>query len=755
MLPDLILSFGATGPNPPAAADPGDRTARAPSPFAALLGSASLTPPLTGAPLMARPTAAATGEQAPLVVTTTISSPAGVQSILSPLVAPPLAGTGGQPTLSVATTISQAIPTAITADQALMMAAPAAPADRQQAAAPGKVLPPPVGTADVRFAGAPIALGQFSSLATTGEAVSAATPQAKAMVAFPTPGRTQAPDAAKTVAAAVVSGDAPVVPSSDAAPPASDNDRAVSTEAEPVSTLPEPPQPIGAVAVPLAPASVDRPTVQFALTAASAAPARTPPLNAAPATALPMAAADNADAPAGTMGDVPVASPQPRADRSTPESNGRTLEGPPLDPPSITEVTTAPRVDLASTASPLPADVTGHAPKLATQPSDGGIPITASAPTAPQTVWIPSPAERPGASPIAVPPESAAARPADAAIPPFVSVESQGAATPATDRTASVEPASATAQPALPQSASPALPAPMAVGGAPTAEQAPIAQPSAIQPASPASPAATAVDGVATFERATIAQPAAPRPESPPSPTATFIVDPATAAPATAKAASAPSPIAAPRAGKSRPSAPIVALPVDAAPATPTGARTDQLLRARPNTAFAIDLSSIAPPTVEAAAVVHIAPHDASAPLAATAATPVDTGRQEWLAAMIDRIETVLGADGGGTRETRITLSPDALGEVSVQLVETDQGITVMLDAATPEAQALLAEAAPRLADMAETRGLKLNGQAMAGHGEQQGGQQRAPHRPDADAPLPNRRAQPGAVDPSTDERIA
>ncbi|MEZ0497231.1 flagellar hook-length control protein FliK [Sphingomonas sp. IW22] len=186
----------------------------------------------------------------------------------------------------------------------------------------------------------------------------------------------------------------------------------------------------------------------------------------------------------------------------------------------------------------------------------------------------------------------------------------------------------------------------------------------------------------------------------------------------------------------------------DEAAAAPIVAGTDRLLRARPNTAFAVEL-----PNVQA--MPDAAPVDAQAQVDATAtltSAPIDTSRQEWLTAMIDRIETVMGEDNGKV-ETRIALSPDALGDVEVRLVETDQGIAVTLDAAAPEAKALLSEAAPRLSDMAEARGLRLSAQTMGGDG--QGGQQRTPHRPDADAPLTNRRASNGAAEPSTDERIA
>jgi flagellar hook-length control protein FliK len=177
--------------------------------------------------------------------------------------------------------------------------------------------------------------------------------------------------------------------------------------------------------------------------------------------------------------------------------------------------------------------------------------------------------------------------------------------------------------------------------------------------------------------------------------------------------------------------------------AAPERAPTDRLLRARPNTAFAAD---IAAPPAEPPVMLP------AAAIAAAAPTPIDTGRQQWLTSMIDRIEVLAGSDPAGARETRITLSPDALGEVSMRLVETDRGIEVAIDAATPEARALLAEAAPRLADMAEARGLRLAPQTGGDPGD---GRHRAPPQPQSDAPVPNRRAQTLADPASADERIA
>lgn len=187
------------------------------------------------------------------------------------------------------------------------------------------------------------------------------------------------------------------------------------------------------------------------------------------------------------------------------------------------------------------------------------------------------------------------------------------------------------------------------------------------------------------------------------------------------------------------------------APGSLPAQATDRLLRTRPNTAFAEPLPA-AQPLSAATAGAPLTP--AATEASPTAAQPVDTQAREWRTQMLDRIERFAAAEPAPGRETRITLSPDALGEVAVRLRETDRGIEVVLDAA-PEARALLAEAAPRLTELAESRGLRLTLQ-QPGSGDGGGDRPQPQPRPQADTPLPNRRAAPrSAADTPTDERIA
>ncbi|KQN24851.1 hypothetical protein ASE86_00720 [Sphingomonas sp. Leaf33] len=104
-----------------------------------------------------------------------------------------------------------------------------------------------------------------------------------------------------------------------------------------------------------------------------------------------------------------------------------------------------------------------------------------------------------------------------------------------------------------------------------------------------------------------------------------------------------------------------------------------------------------------------------TAPLAVQAMTaasdqaPLDLSRGEWMTTMIDRIET-LRDESGAIGETRLKLAPDALGNVDVSVRRDDAGqYQVRISADTAPARTILAEAAPRLVDMAEARGLKLS----------------------------------------------
>lgn len=95
----------------------------------------------------------------------------------------------------------------------------------------------------------------------------------------------------------------------------------------------------------------------------------------------------------------------------------------------------------------------------------------------------------------------------------------------------------------------------------------------------------------------------------------------------------------------------------------------------------------------------------------------VDTIRAEWMQAMIDRIGEFAQADG--KREAQIRLSPDVLGAIDVKIVERQDRLHVTLITDNAQTRQLLSDAAPRLHELAEARGLKL-GQTGVGGGEAQ-----------------------------------
>lgn len=101
----------------------------------------------------------------------------------------------------------------------------------------------------------------------------------------------------------------------------------------------------------------------------------------------------------------------------------------------------------------------------------------------------------------------------------------------------------------------------------------------------------------------------------------------------------------------------------------------------------------------------------------------LDMNRHEWMASMIDRIDAL--RDSSGSKETSIRLSPDALGTVDVSIRQDGDRVHVHIQAETPAARQLLADAHPRLAELAEAKGIRLGSTSFdaAGSGQQSAGQ--------------------------------
>lgn len=142
----------------------------------------------------------------------------------------------------------------------------------------------------------------------------------------------------------------------------------------------------------------------------------------------------------------------------------------------------------------------------------------------------------------------------------------------------------------------------------------------------------------------------------------------------------------------------------------------------------------------------------ALAPGAAAPAPPIDLTRPTWPTAMIDRIEHL--RDTAEAVSARIRVVPDALGAIDVS-VRTDGQVThVHLAAEQAQTRAMLAEASPRLAEIAEQRGLKLGRADIDPGGGTGGGDRQQPpaeHRP---PPRPAARV-PRAQTHPDDHRVA
>ena len=117
------------------------------------------------------------------------------------------------------------------------------------------------------------------------------------------------------------------------------------------------------------------------------------------------------------------------------------------------------------------------------------------------------------------------------------------------------------------------------------------------------------------------------------------------------------------------------------------------------------------------------APATALADRAAPAdARPLDLRREDWPQRLIDRIDAAREAADAGS--TRIRLVPDALGRIDVALRRDGDTLHVHFTAEQPATRDLLAAAQPKLAELADARGLKLGGSGAQTAGDPAAGGQ-------------------------------
>lgn len=106
---------------------------------------------------------------------------------------------------------------------------------------------------------------------------------------------------------------------------------------------------------------------------------------------------------------------------------------------------------------------------------------------------------------------------------------------------------------------------------------------------------------------------------------------------------------------------------------------------------------------------------------------PLDMRRDDWMQGMVDRIEAL--RDSADANDTRIRLVPDALGKIDVSLRKDGDTTHVHFTADVPATRVLLHDAQPRLAELAQARGLRL-GQSAVDAGATGGDAQRQPDTP-------------------------
>lgn len=128
---------------------------------------------------------------------------------------------------------------------------------------------------------------------------------------------------------------------------------------------------------------------------------------------------------------------------------------------------------------------------------------------------------------------------------------------------------------------------------------------------------------------------------------------------------------------------------------------------------------------------------------------PLDLSRDDWAGKMIERIAAL--REGVEAADTRIRVAPEHLGTVDVSIRRDGDRIQVHFTAENPATRQLLADAAPRLAELAEARGLKLGQSSVDSGGSDARGQQ--PHAQQSTSARPaSARADTGTA---SDGRVA
>lgn len=159
-------------------------------------------------------------------------------------------------------------------------------------------------------------------------------------------------------------------------------------------------------------------------------------------------------------------------------------------------------------------------------------------------------------------------------------------------------------------------------------------------------------------------------------------------------------------------------------------------------------------PTDPVAAQVHAAGEQLRTTVQAMSGTeqpPLDLSRGDWAGKMVDRIAAM--RDAAEAADTRIRLAPENLGNVDISIRRDGDRLHVHFSAENPAARQLLAEGAPRLAELAEARGVKLGQTSVDGGtgGQQQG----APNQSQSNQPARPASAMADQLLSDRDDRVA
>lgn len=137
--------------------------------------------------------------------------------------------------------------------------------------------------------------------------------------------------------------------------------------------------------------------------------------------------------------------------------------------------------------------------------------------------------------------------------------------------------------------------------------------------------------------------------------------------------------------------------------------------------------------------------------MSGSAQPTLDMTRDDWTGQMIERIAAM--QDAAEAVDTRIKLAPENLGALEVSIRRDGDRIHVHFTADNPAARQLIADAAPRLAELADARGVKLGQTSVDGGSQQPGGQRGAQQQPSQTTARNTSVA--SQSEPITDQRIA